>query len=169
MADNWLPTTAVLGDMPLVPAHRVQYEVPIPNVLGAKPNKVLVYAFITVQDAEQGLHRGYYVISTETLDGKTTYKYYMNMASASDTVINSGNYWLPFGENIKPYVYVELVSASPTTSLKPKGKGVKSCKGRDAEAVLREYACQTGAESEIIVGQVFLTGYNMTPVVPPSK
>ena len=166
----WLPTTHVLGEMPLKPGERAAYEVPWPNLAGGKANKVLVYTFITVQDAEEGMNRGYYTISTESLDGSKKYTYYMNVAFAGDTVVNSGNYWLPYGDGIKPYVFVELVSASKTTHLKPKGKSVKSCKGKDAESVLREYACQTGKEDEVIVGQVFLSGYNIIPAgLPPTK
>lgn len=156
MAENWVPTSLVLGDLPTKPGERKAYEVPPPNpgIEGVTPNKVLVYAFVTLQNANPGFQRGYYTIYTETEDGKTQYKYYMNVASAGPgaTVVNSTNAWLPYGaiQQIKPYVYVQFDGVAPlveTTTKPSEGKG--------HEEVLREHE-----------GQIFATGFNMVPLVP---
>ncbi len=149
--DSWLPATLVLGDLPQEPGDQRAYEVPLPDIrLGGKLNQVLVYSFITVHEVDPGFQRGYYTIHTETLDGGKKYIYYMNVASAAGTVLNSGNFWLPFGDGIKPYVYVELVNAggagSPA-SIKSKGK----------------------KQADVVEGQVFLTGYNFVPTALPPK
>ncbi len=147
---SWLPATLLLGDLPQEPGDQRAYEVPPPNIAGGKPNQVLVYSFITVHEVDPGFQRGYYTISTETLDGGKKYTYYMNVASAAGTVLNSGNFWLPYGDGIKPYVYVELVNAggagSPA-SIKSKGK----------------------KQADGVEGQVFVTGYNLVPAGLPPK
>lgn len=155
MADHWIPTSLVLGDLPMKPGERAAYEVPPLNILGVTPNKILVYAFVTLHNANPVFRRGYYTIYTETEDGKTQYKYYMNVASAGPgaTVVNSANAWLPYGrtQQIKPYLYVQFngVASLLETATKPS-------KGKSYEEVLQEHE-----------GQIFATGFNVVPVVPP--
>ena len=146
----------VLGDLPLSVNDGPQ---PYPIQLSSTPSQLLVYAFITLEDANPtGFKRGYYEIYTKANDG-TEYKFYMNVALTNDTIINSENFWLPYGPNFERAVYVRLVGV-PGTSLKPKKK-VKSCKGKDCATVMKEHAGHNHDNEEgVQVGVIFLTGHN---------
>ena len=113
--------------------------------------------FITLQDASPDFHRGYYIISTKRKDDTGQYKFYMNVANVQDTVVNSGNFWLPWGDEIVPNVYVTLIGAG-SAKLSSKKKAVKNCKGKDADCVMAEYARQKHDDKEEVVAQIFLTG-----------
>jgi len=89
----------------------------------------------------------------------------MNVASVNDSIVNSVNCWLSYGDGIDPVVYVRLMSgddSSSADSASTKGNGIivkkpikKSYKKHD----LREYARQYPSDDEEIVGKLFLTGY----------
>ena len=150
---SWNPVTLTLGDLPLKAGEQKVYPVPVP---ANSASQLLVYAFISLEDSAQSFHRGFYDINTQTTDG-TKYSFYMNVAMNKDTVINSANFWLPFGPDFQPYVYITLNGAD-NTEIKPKKK-VKSCSGKDGATALKDYCSQRASDDEQAVGQAFIIGY----------
>jgi len=51
-----------------------------------------------------GVNRGYYEIFTKKNENSEEYTNYMNVASVNDSIVNSINCWLPYGEGINPIV-----------------------------------------------------------------
>lgn len=150
---SWTPTTLTLGDLPLKVGDQEAHPVPVP-ANGA--SQLLVYAFISLEDSSQSFHRGFYDIYTQKKDG-TKYSFYMNVAMNKDTVINSGNFWLPFGPDFQPYVYITLNGADKA-EIKPKKK-VKSCKGKDGATALKHYCSQRASDDDEAVGEAYIIGY----------
>lgn len=106
-----------------------EYELPFG--LNNRPNEILVYMFTTLENkTSNSLQRGYYTVYTEKNDG-TKCKFYMNVAMTNNVNINSENFWLPYGEDFKPHVYVILTGVNGATF----------------------------SESTTAVGEVFITGY----------
>lgn len=147
---SWTPTLKSLDELPLIPGDQKAYEVS--DVQG---KDILVYAFITINEAEPGFKRGYYEIFTKSKDGNSKYSFYMNVACVNDTIVNSCNIWLPWGDAIEPFVYATLHSAD---EIRPKKK-VKGCKGKDARTIMREYKAQGAEDDEHIISHMFVTGY----------
>lgn len=148
------PTLVTLGDLPLKAGEIIKYNVDLG--LSKAPNEILIYTFITLEDTAPSLHRGFYNIYTQKQDG-TQYALYMNVAMTKDTVINSQNLWLPYGDGFEPYVYAVLYGPEGT-ELKPLKKRVKKFQ-KDGKEDLKAYKEQRPDDEETVVGQVFVTGY----------
>ena len=146
---------STLGDLPLKVGEIATYDVSLTDVDSA-PSEILVYTFISLEDTAPSLHRGYYTVYTQKLDG-TQFRFYMNVAMTKDAVINSENFWLPYGQDFKPYVYVTL-NGPDGADITPIKKKVKGCQ-KDASAAMKDYGCQHQHDEEIIVGRAFITGY----------
>jgi len=167
MSAAYTPVMSELGEMPLETGVSTINPVKVDGeLLPSDVYEIQVYAFISVQGGQlDGVHRGYYEIFTKKSDNSELYTNYMNVASVKDSIVNSINCWLPYGEGIDPIVWVRLVSGDDSSSgdsASAKGKGIilnkpvkKSYKKHD----LKEYARQRPSDDEEIVGQLFLTGY----------
>ena len=155
MSCNWTPTatTTLLGDLPLKVGEIATYEVRLTDVDTA-PSEILVYAFISLEDTASSFHRGYYTVYTQKLDG-TQFKFYMNVAMTKDAVINSENFWLPYGQDFEPRVYVTL-SGPHGAELKPKKKIKTSHK--DGTEAMKAYRHQHPRDEDVIIGQAMITG-----------
>ena len=149
------PVVEVLGDLPLKAGEIVKYEVPLTGP-AAQTKEILLYTFISLDDTAETFYRGYYMIYTKGLDGKQ-YAFYMNVAKARDAVINSDNFWLPFGAGYESFVYASLISAEGA-ELKHKKKCAKKC-GKSGQEAMKAYACEGPDDQETAVGQIMLTGY----------
>ena len=136
-----LPDSSIIGP--------IKYQVT--TKLPQNTKEIQVYAFISLHGMEPGFKRGYYAIYTESNDESQKFKCFMNIANVNDTVVNSDNFWLPYGEGIKPAVFMELISPE---GLKPKKPQKKKAKGD-----MKEYAWQSDDETEHVYAQAFVTGY----------
>ena len=143
----------MLGDLPTKVDEITSYAVPT-NLIGegvnSAPSELLVYTFITSKGAAWSLLRAYYIVSTRKLDG-TQFNFFMNAPLSPGTVANSQNFWLPYGADFEPYVYVELNSAPPGTEL-------PDCSSDGWYATL---AKQNLCLKRILVGSIALTGYKV--------
>lgn len=156
----WNPCASILGDMPLVANEIKEYPVP-KEIQQASPTQLLVYTFITLEEAMPGFQRGYYEIYTKKKNGGPQFTFYMNVAMTNDAVLNSENMWLPYGPDFVESVFVRL-NGVEGTEMKPKKKKVKGCRGKDAATVLKEHAGHCHDDDEgVQVGQVMLTGYRV--------
>ena len=160
MSAAYTPCMFDLGELPLEAGN--SSILPL-DTLGLPSDiyEIQVYAFISVQGAQlDGIHRGYYEIYSKKHDNSEMYKNYMNVASVNDSIVNSVNCWLPYGDGIDPIVYAGLVSGEETASTKGKRVTAKNpIKKSQKKHDLKEYAGQRPSDDEVIVGQVFLTGY----------
>ena len=146
----WFPTFNYLGQLPDdEDVHTFQVTVSLP------PNttEIQVYAYISVQGLEPSFKRGYYTVYTQSTDGSQNFACYMNIANVNDTVLNSDNFWLPYGEGIKSAVFMQLVSSE--------GAGLKAKKPRrkNTKGDMKEHVNQRDDEPDQVYGEAFVTGY----------
>lgn len=156
---RFIPTVEILGDLPLNSGDLVPFPVPV-DIDQQNPKQLLAYAFITLDGVSPGFERGYYEIYTQSNDG-VQYKFYLNVAKTSDAVLNSENIWMPYGTDFLKNVYVRLISADGA-KIRPRGKEIKSCRGKDGATCMREHAGHGhNVANEVQVGQIFITGYRV--------
>ena len=150
----WYPSFGYLGQLPddtsAVRAYQVTVSLP------STTTEIQVYAYISVQGLQPSFKRGYYAVYTESIDGSQSFRCYMNIANVNDTVLNSDNFWLPYGEGIKPFVFVQLVSSSEE-GLKAKKPPRKNTKGD-----MKEHVYQRDDEPDQVYGEAFVTGYRIS-------
>ena len=149
----WMPTFGYLGQLPgdeTVRTYQVTASLP------SETKEIQVYAYISVQELEPSFKRGYYAVYTESTDGAQRFTCYMNIANVNDTVLNSDNFWLPYGEGIKPAVYMQLVSAEGSQGLKTKKPLRKNPKGD-----MKEHVNQRDDEPDQVYGEAYVTGYRV--------
>lgn len=146
----WYPTLGYIGQLPddvnTVHTFEVTASLPPDTV------EIQLYAYISVQGLDPSFERGYYAIYTESTEGSQRFSCYMNIANVNDTVLNSDNFWLPYGNGIKPAVYMQLFSSGG--DLKAKKPKRKATKGD-----MKEHLNQRDDEPDIIYGEAFVTGY----------
>lgn len=133
---SFIPTEHKLGYLPLKAGETATYEVSGLTDVNTTPSEIMLYAYITLKGTASSLQRGYYIVYTKKLDG-TQFKFYMNFAMTNDTIINSENFWLPYGQDFEPSVYVTLIAAD------------------GAELQLDQHPC----DDRVSVGEAFITGY----------
>ena len=155
----WTPTVEVLDDLPLEAG--VIKECKIPDSINQmNPKEILIYTFITIEDAQPGFQRGYYEIYTQRKDGRQ-YKFYMNVAMTNDAVVNSENMWLPYGTDFVTSIFIRL-NGVDGTKIAPKTKKVKSCRGKEATVVMKQHAGHGHDDADgVEVGQIMITGYKI--------
>ena len=146
---SWVPETVSLGELPLS-GEEVEYKVSV------TAKQILVYAFVTLHGQESSpIQRGYYEIYTKDVKG-TPYKMFMNVVfggAAGDTAMNSGNFWLPYGDGFQPGLFVRLVGVEMKTK-----KPQKSLAGKSFAEAMEEYCKQRDSDQEAIYSQIFVTG-----------
>ena len=149
-APAWSPFFQYLGHLPVTKVGAETYPVNIP---AQNVSEIQVYAFVSIQNApvNKDFHRGYFEIYT--IKDSTKYACYMNVAGVSDTIVNSDNVWLPFGDGFKPNVYV---SFNGDSDLIPAGTTVKSSGVTCIEDIAKS---RTAADEEEIFAEAFVTGY----------
>ena len=158
--ENMNPTVVSLGDLPLTAEETKEYPIP-DDIYQKNPKEVLIYTFITIEEAEPGFKRGYYEIYTQRKKDGKQYKFYMNVAMTNDAVANSDNNWLPHGADFVKSIFVCLKGVNGT-KIAPKGKKVKSSRGKEAAVVMKEHAGYGHDDADgVQVGQIFLTGYKI--------
>jgi len=139
-----------LGHLPVTNVQEAQ-KYPL-NITDPNVSEIQVYAFVSIQNApvNKDFHRGYYEIYT--MRGSTKYVCYMNVAGASDTIVNSDNVWLPFGEGFDKNVYIRFQGDS---DLIPAGTTVKSTGAKSIQDIAKR---RTAADEEEIYAQAYVTG-----------
>ena len=152
-APAWIPISGYIGQLP---DDEDLHSYDITSTLPANTTEIQIYAYISVQGLEPSFERGYYTVYTESLDGKTQFACYLNVAKINDTVLNSDNFWLPYGEGIKPTVFMQLKSSESSKGLKAKKPRKKSTKGD-----MKEQLKQRDDDDDQIYGEAFLSGYKV--------
>jgi len=147
---TWTPYMEYLGHLPVtnVEVQKFPVNIQTPNV-----NEIQVYMYVSIQNApvNKDFHRGYYEIYT--MRGTTKYPCFMNVAGVSDTIVNSDNMWLPFGEGFDKNVYIAFHGDS---DLIPAGTTVKFFDAKSIEEIAKR---RTAADKEAIFAEAYVTGF----------
>lgn len=152
-APAWEPFFDNLGEIPIDTAvHTFQPASGLP----ANTNEIQIYAYISIHGLDPEFERGYYQVYTRSTDGTKTFACYMNVANVQDTVLNSDNFWLPYGEGIDPAVYVQLMGAEGSKGMNPKKPQRKKRKGD-----MKEFVNQRRTDTDEIHGELYVTGYRV--------
>ena len=149
-APAWNPYFQNLGHLPVTNVGAQQFPLTIdPKTV----REIQVYAFVSIQNApvNKDFHRGYYEIYTKRGDVK--YTCYMNVAGVSDTIVNSDNVWLPYGEGFDRNLYVTFQGDS---DLIPAGTTVKDSGIQSMQDIARR---RTANNEKEIFAEVFVTGF----------
>lgn len=150
----WIPAMDYLGHLPDDTVGIQTF--PVPDSVPATATEIQVYAYISVQGLDPQFKRGYYEVYTKATQSGAEFKCYLNIANVQDTVLNSDNFWLPYGEGIDKAVYVRLASAEGTTNMKTK-KPKRKCPKGD----MKEHLNQRDDDDDQIFGEAFVTGYKV--------
>ena len=147
----WYPISDYLGQLPDDETiHTYKVTKPIPPEV----TEIQLYAYISVQGLEPTFQRGYYEIYTESNDGSQKFVCFLNIANVNDTVLNSDNFWLPYGDGIKPAVFMQLVSSGG-------GLKAKKPKRKNTKGDMKEHVNQRDDELDQVYGEAFVTGYRI--------
>lgn len=146
----WEPIFHYLGYMPTEPGVNTFQVGSFPSA----PIEIQVYSYISVQGLDPKFERGYYEVYTQSTDGSKKFACYMNVANVNDTVLNSDNFWLPYGDGIDTNVYVQLISAEGSTGMNPKKPRRKNVKG-----LLKDFVNQRRTDDDEVHGELYVTGY----------
>ena len=151
----WMPTYQNLGHLPHGIATSESFQVE-GSTVPQQTTEIQVYAYISLHGLDQTFQRGYYEIYTESEDGKSKFMCYMNLANVNDSIVNSDNIWLPFGNGIKPKVFVTLQCADGCTGLNPKKPPKKNHTGS-----MKEHCNVRSSDQEDIFAEAFITVYKV--------
>jgi len=146
----WNPIMHHLGHLPVTNVGAQTYPVNIP---AQNVSEIQVYAFVSIQNApvNKDFRRGYFEIYT--MKDSTKYPCYMNVAGVGDTIINSDNVWLPFGEGFEPNVYISFQGDG---DLIPAGTTVKPSGVTSIQDISKP---RTAADEKEMFAEAFVTGY----------
>jgi len=158
VAPAWYPPASglvYLGHLPDETSITETFQIDS-SLLPANACEIQIYAYISVQGLDPGFKRGYYEVYTRSTDQKYEFKCFMNIANVNDTVLNSDNFWLPFGEGIDPAIYVRLVSSDGVKGMNPRKPKRKKARGD-----MKEHVNQRDNDDDQVFGEAFLTGYRV--------